>query len=349
LDSDTFRRTLYNAEYCNPCHKILRDIDFTLKTLACLQKSLEKSRHAVQELLTDNYKRILAAEGGIKQELPDLDSLGGLDLLLPESYSVAVKLIYQSVSASAPFDTNPSDRNHPKSSISLPSEEEGENDNDDDDEYLGDYGKLTRGSARLKRNTNSNHHPSYKYEEEESDPDRDPAEPDDCDSDFMPVGVEAVLSGQDDDSNSESPDDDSSDDDWGAELARRNKKKVPGSKRKSDSRGRSSNRDRKSNPYGVAKKFVCSFDESCTFTTRADVKLRAHINSVHKGDPRPYHCQDEGCIAAGNNWKFGSSTRYYYHIRKVHPVTEPSILCDVCKKTFIAQWELKKVSNGNDC
>lgn len=111
--------------------------------------------------------------------------------------------------------------------------------------------------------------------------------------------------------------------------------------------GRKAKRKKKRRDYESntgTNKLVCAFEESCSYTNRSDVKMRAHINREHKGDPKPFHCQDKDCrLGQEKDWKFGSTTSYYYHIKKVHQTSEPSIFCDICKKSFVAPWELNKV------
>ena len=88
-------------------------------------------------------------------------------------------------------------------------------------------------------------------------------------------------------------------------------------------------------------KLVCTFDSNCSYTTSSDIKMSGHINGKHKGDPKPFHCED--CVDSSNQYMFGSVTRYHYHRKKFHSTSEPNIMCDVCKKIFIVRSELKKV------
>jgi hypothetical protein len=113
------------------------------------------------------------------------------------------------------------------------------------------------------------------------------------------------------------------------------------------SEGRKAKKKRKRRDFESSSgtnKLVCAFEEGCSYTNRSDVKMRAHINREHKGDPKPFHCQDKECrLGPEKDWKFGSTTSYYYHIKKVHQTSESTIFCDICKKSFVAPWELNKV------
>ena len=359
LDLSLFQNIFLEAAYCSPCHRVIRDIDFTLKSLSRLQQNLNHSRRTVETLLRKSYEKIQASENGIKQDAVDLlengikqeavDPSDELDAFSPNSsksssYCSMIKAIFESRSSSSNNSNTCAKSRLDSSFDNLKFEGHSLSNNDDEDE-LDDYERLTRGSSRLKRSITI---PRYNFgQDSDSEPD-----PGDCDSDFSSK-VEVIL-GDVNNSGSEKKlgeGDDDSDDDWERLEARRQKKKyVKGSggqnsrvrrthviKPKPSRNSKSKKPKSKLTPTNIA----CTIDTDCDFSTISDIRMKAHINQVHKGDPKPFHCQD--CVGTSQQYKFGSFTRYYYHRRKVHQKLEPTIFCDVCKKSFLAQWELKRV------
>ena len=361
LDVNLFQNIFVEAAYCSPCHQVIRDIDYTLKSLNRLQKRLTRSRNTVESFLRETYEKIQAIENGIKQEV--LDPLDDLDV--NSSYSIMIKLLFDSTftatsarnfkgvrKSTPPVILKVSSVQRKKSmKHKLPLKDDGD---------LGDYEKLTRNS-RLKRSTATE--PTYQFGDESDSELPEPVEA--YDSDFIPK-VETILGGVDNDAAvknvKEERDSSSTDSESGSDWEEINARKP--TKKNSSSRGKPTFRvisraETKSKSSGEAKReiannglpeiskgFACTFDSNCRFTTASNVKLKAHINGKHHGDPKPFHCEECKCSGAGLNYKYGSATSYNYHRKTVHRKSEPEpiVTCDICKKSFEGKRKFRRVN-----
>lgn len=336
---DSFLTTLKRASYCLNCQNLLRDIDFTTRVINRLQEKQKRLKWKVEMQLTENYQSLWDDEGGEDEEI--------------DEYKNLVKDLYYSLNSASTNEHQYrvlDQKLKRKRKIAEFRKEESEQ--WEDVQEGCDLDPLeSPGYPSVEVVLGDEEEEGYLEESSlEKDDDYDDGD------DFVPDG------------------NNSSDEDW--ESANRSgmkrkflgkekeKKKASGkiiSKRHVEiGKGPLANstpdqerrvvwvnrsEQKRKNAIPQMKRepsrgpLLDCLEAGCSYVTSVRCRMEAHVNKEHKGDLKPYHCDQ--C-----DKRFGSKSNFDIHKRNHEgKLKGPSFKCEVCEvKKFYSNKLLQKVS-----